>query len=134
MSKTCWQRWVRVGVVSVYCLGIPLSASLNARQVTPGAKCAATISIVGPAKACPIAQVKFNVRVSGCVRSSGGFTYEFLRVSEIRKETVSRTVLWTHQANNWDQDDHVTLACDEEIDDVQNARVTSCRCEDPANN
>jgi hypothetical protein len=132
MAKTIWQRRMWACEFGAICLLVPWTSSLDAEPMGSSSGCAATVTAAGPAKACPTASVRFHVSVRGCARSSGTFTYDFLRVSEIHKEQVSQTAVWSHRTGQWEHVDHIPLACDEEIDDVDNVRVTSCRCEGAA--
>lgn len=104
----------------------------QAQRVQSTQHCDAAITVIGATKACPTAEVRFRLSVPTCPHSAGTFTYDYKEVNEVTKKQITRTGTWSDGATAWDQVEKVPLACDAEIDDVDNVRVADCNC--PSNN
>lgn len=124
------RKFRAAALLSVGCLSIPGCARLQDLHMPAANQCTATIAVIGAEKACPVAAINFQMAVSGCRRSTGTFDYDFKAVTEARKMTVSKSGSWTQTQNAWRQTESVPLGCDAEIDDIGNARITNCICQD----
>jgi hypothetical protein len=103
---------------------------LVAEQVV-AKKCSAAITFVSSQNACPTAPIQFHAAVSGCRKSSGAFDYTYIAVNKETKIEVNRSAQWVHKEPNWDQTEHVPLACDTEIYQVTPMGSPGCTCLDP---
>ncbi len=121
-------RCVLVGAAISLCSVTSACEKLAAQQATSPERCSAAVIAVGSAKQCPTASLEFRISVAECERSSGTFDYEFTLVNQTRKSAVRRSSAWIGEKKELLQSDRISLACDDEILDVDNVRVTGCTC------
>ena len=127
----------RIRSLMVIC-GAPLallsaaaSGGFPEQQTAAANDCRATIVFTGSANQCPSAPMKFRIYVPGCKHSSGAFGYEYMVVNEAQKVAVSKTGTWTQGKREWEQTEHVPLACDDAILQVENVHIARCTCGGP---
>jgi len=117
-----------MGCLVPVCILDASCAKTNAEPTASGKSCSATVASLGVTNMCPTAPVKFHVSVADCENSSGTFEYEYMLVSEGQKVNVHASGAWTAAQKEADQVQNVPESCSNEIDDVDNVRVTSCTC------